>query len=111
MPRPQHQKRPRRRDRNQEIRTDLPFPDGLILYCRNRKQIIDIKPKTFDFAPELKEWAAKNKSEDLEFDIVYGTERSIKQYYKIADEKYDKERIEEEKRSAQADKYDLRKLG
>ena len=80
------------------------FPAGLTFYCRNRKQIIDIKPKTFDFAQDLKEYAKKEGTEDLEFDVVYGTERSIKQYFKIADSKFDEERREREMKAAQADK-------
>jgi hypothetical protein len=90
---------------NTPEQSNLPFPEGIILFCRKRQQIVDIKPKTFDFKAELKEYAKQTGTEDLEFDIVYGTERSIKQYYKISDEKYDQERREREMRAAQSDKY------
>ncbi len=82
----------------------IPFPDTMVLYCRNRKQILDIRPETFDYAQLLKAYAEKTETTDVEFDVVFGTERSVKQYFKISDAKYDQERVEREKLQAQADK-------
>ena len=105
--RPYHGRRTggfKKQDRNEKPASAVDFPEGLVLYCRNRKEILDVQPKSFDFALLLKEYAQKTETVEMEFDIVYGTERSIKQYYKIADDKFDSERVEKEKKAAQADK-------
>ncbi|MBD3270279.1 hypothetical protein GF376_02025 [Candidatus Peregrinibacteria bacterium] len=104
-----NQKRRFRKNRSKRPTMEKPassveLPEGMVFYCKNRKQILDINPKTFDFKSELKEYARKTQTEDIDFDVVFGTERSIKQYYKIADEKFDQERREREMKAAQADK-------
>ncbi len=93
--------------------TTIQIPDGLTFYCKSCHQILDIKPKNFVFkspidgcrkadAPNLNK--DKTQKSDSDCEIVYGTERSIKRYFKIPDEKFDKERREREDKAQRADK-------
>ena len=71
---------------------------------------MDYKPTNFIFKYPiencLKEKSKKDESKKAEMmcDIAYGTERSIKHYYKIKDEKFDAERREREDKAQRADK-------
>lgn len=118
--------------RNAAPSQPIEIPQGIIFYCRTCENVIDMKPKTFDFripvencqkpegkvidenrAEEKEEAGAtrkdggrdrRRKPRVLQCDIVYGTERSIKRYFKIPDSKYDQERREREEKAAKADK-------
>jgi hypothetical protein len=87
------------------------MPEGLVFYCKSCQQIVDYKPKTFDFKYPIdgclkaKTDVSEEKRGEMMCDIAYGTERSIKHFYKIKDEKFDKERREREERAAKADKF------
>lgn len=68
---------------------------GLTFYCKECNKIIDVKPNNFKVVcPE------KGCTE-----IAYGTEKSIKNFYKIKDSKFDAERLEKEKLAQKADKF------
>ena len=68
---------------------------GLTFYCKECQKIIDVKPTGFKVI-----CPSGNKCTD----IAYGTERSIKNFYKIRDAKFDQERLEREKLALRADK-------
>ena len=110
----------------------IEIPKGIIFYCRTCENVIDMKPKTFDFRTPVENCQKpvgkvvdenreepvekdagtrkdggrdrRRKPRELQCDIVYGTERSIKRYFKIPDSKYDQERREREEKAAKADK-------
>ncbi len=101
--------------------TAEPMPEGLVFYCKTCERLIDLKPKTFDFTVpkelcglgEGRNEAARDDEEEEKdgrrrrertCEIVYGTERSIKQYYKIKDDRFDKERLEAEEKTRRAEK-------
>lgn len=88
-----------------------PIPEGMVFYCKSCEQIVDYKPTTFNFKYPIenclkaKADATEEKKAEMMCDIAYGTERSIKHYYKIKDEKFDAERREREERAQRADKF------
>ena len=96
---------------NSQSSIPVNMPEGLIFYCKSCEQIVDYKPATFDFKYPIenclkaKAEVSEEKRADLMCDIAYGTERSIKHFYKIKDDKFDKERREREERAAKADKF------
>ena len=90
---------------------NVDMPKDLVFYCRGCHQILNIKPKNFVFknpiegcrradAPNLN----NDEKKKLDCEIVYGTERSIKRYFKIPDERFDQERREREEKAQRADK-------
>ena len=95
---------------NSQPPDNTPIPEGLVYYCKSCEQIVDYKPTNFIFKYPiencLKEKSKKDESKKAEMmcDIAYGTERSIKHYYKIKDEKFDAERREREDKAQRADK-------
>ncbi|MCC6643485.1 hypothetical protein IT411_01940 [Candidatus Peregrinibacteria bacterium] len=102
---------------NSQAPDNTPVPSGLIFYCRTCEEILDgFAPATFNFQvpAEHREAALKKlqarKNEDGEerelrdCEIVYGTERSIKHFFKIKDDKFDALRREEEEKAVRADK-------
>ena len=96
---------------NSQSSTPVPMPEGMIYYCKTCEQIVDYKPATFDFKYPIenclksKADATEEKKAGMICDIAYGTERSIKHFYKVKDDKFDKERREREDRAAKADKF------
>jgi len=68
---------------------------ALTFYCKECEKIIDVKPTSFRIVCPGKKHT----------DIAYGTERSIKNFYKIKDSKFDAERLKREKLALQADKF------
>jgi len=73
----------------------IQIPQELIYYCQDCEAIIDIRPTTFKmFCPTNKEHKR----------ITFGTEKSVKNFYKIKDEKFEAERLEREKIALRADK-------
>jgi hypothetical protein len=86
------------------------MPEGVIFYCKSCEQIVDYKPTTFNFKYPIenclkaKADTTEEKKAEMLCDIAYGTERSIKHYFKIKDEKYDAERREREEKAQRADK-------
>lgn len=96
---------------NSQAPDNTPVPAGLVFYCKSCEQIVDFKPTSFNFKYPiencLKEKSKKDaeKKAEMMCDIAYGTERSIKHYYKIKDEKFDKERREREDKAQRADKF------
>ncbi|MGL5830721.1 MAG: hypothetical protein ACRCZE_01070 [Candidatus Altimarinota bacterium] len=119
--------------RNSPPSPPIEIPKGIIFYCRTCENVIDMKPTTFDFRTPVENCQKpvgkvvdENREEpvekdvgtrkdggrdrrrrprELQCDIVYGTERSIKRYFKIPDSKYDQERREREEKAAKADKF------
>lgn len=95
---------------NSQPPDNTPIPPGLVFYCKSCEQIVDYHPTTFNFKYPiencLKEKASisEEKKAKMLCDIAYGTERSIKRYYKIKDDKFDRERREREEKAARADK-------
>jgi hypothetical protein len=68
---------------------------GLTFYCKECNKIIQAQPSNFKIVcPE------KGCTQ-----IAYGTEKSIKNFYKIKDAKFDAERLEREKMAVKADKF------
>lgn len=96
---------------NSQSGTPVPVPEGLVFYCKSCEQIVDFHPANFNskFPPEncCKSKAVVNeeKRSEMVCDLAYGTERSIKHFYKIKDDKFDKERREREEKAAKADKF------
>ncbi|MCC7431931.1 hypothetical protein IT412_00220 [Candidatus Peregrinibacteria bacterium] len=96
---------------NSQAPDNTPVPEGLVFYCKSCQQIVDYKPKTFDFKYPIENCLKEKSSKDEEYkkemicDIAYGTERSIKHYYKIKDEKFDAERKAQEEKAQRADKF------
>ena len=101
----------RSRTANSQVVDNTPVPDGLVFYCKTHEKIVDFHPTTFNFKypvdgcqeagekkPELTDKAPRP------CEIVYGTERSIKHYYKIPDSKFDAQRRADEERAQRADK-------
>ena len=105
-----HASRSSRVTANSQPPDNTPIPEGLVYYCKSCEQIVDYKPTNFIFKYPiencLKEKSKKDESTKAEMmcDIAYGTERSIKHYYKIKDEKFDAERREREDKAQRADK-------
>lgn len=105
---------PRSRVANSQINDNTPVPAGLVFYCKSCESIIDFHPETFNFklpqglCPQAVEKAARVGAEaptkPRPCEIVYGTERSIKHYFKIPDSKFDAQRRADEERAAKADK-------
>jgi hypothetical protein len=95
---------------NSRATDTAPVPDGLVFYCRSCEHILDFHPKTFGFKAPLdccqkeKSTADEVKKKKMTCDVVYGTERSIKHYYRVSDAKLDVERKENEDKAARADK-------
>lgn len=95
---------------NSQPPDNTPIPPGLIYYCKTCEQIVDFKPTTFNFKYPIegcqKECtkASPEKKAEMMCDIAYGTERSIKRYYKIKDDKFDAERRAREEKAQRADK-------
>jgi hypothetical protein len=96
---------------NSQPPDNTPVPEGLVFYCKSCEQIVDFKPTSFNFKYPiencLKEKSKKDaeKKAEMMCDIAYGTERSIKHYYKIKDEKFDAERRAREEKAQRADKF------
>ncbi len=119
---------------NSQAVDNTPVPEGIVFYCKTCQQIVDYHPTSFNFkypieacqkaksasaavTPEATATTAATETGDDKgrdrgdrrraeptCDIAYGTERSIKQYYKIKDDKYDAERRAREEKAARADK-------
>jgi hypothetical protein len=95
---------------NSQAVDNTPVPEGIIFYCKSCEQIVDYHPATFNFKYPIEgcmKGTAKvdeTKKAGMMCDLAYGTERSIKQYYKIKDDKFDRERREREEKAARADK-------
>lgn len=96
---------------NSQAPDNTPVPEGLVFYCKSCQQIVDYKPKTFDFKYPIENCQKEKSTRDEEYkkdmmcDIAYGTERSIKHYYKIKDEKFDADRKAQEEKAQRADKF------
>lgn len=96
---------------NSQPPDNTPVPEGLIYYCKTCEQIVDFKPTTFNFKYPIENCLKENSKKDAEkkaemiCDIAYGSERSIKHYYKIKDDKFDAERREREEKAQRADKF------
>jgi len=73
----------------------IDMPENLVYFCKECQKIIDIKPLNFKLICP---------NDKTHVDIAFGTERSIKNFYKIKDEKFDAERLEREKLALKADK-------
>lgn len=102
---------------NSQAPDNTPVPAGLIFYCKTCEEVLDgFAPATFNFQvpPEHRELAKKKLEAKIKHDgeerdlrdceIVYGTERSVKHFFKIKDEKFDALRREEEEKAVRADK-------
>ncbi len=114
----------RSRVANSQAPDNTPVPEGIVFYCKTCEQIVDYHPTSFNFKYPIEgcqkakaklETAAKSatgeaqedgdrRRKETTCDIAYGTERSIKQYYKIKDDKYDAERRAREEKANRADK-------
>lgn len=96
---------------NSQAPDNTPVPAGLVFYCKSCEQIVDFKPTSFNFKYPIENCLKENSKKDAEkkaemmCDIAYGSERSIKHYYKIKDEKFDTERREREEKAQRADKF------
>jgi len=96
---------------NSQPPDNTPIPPGLVFYCKSCEQIVDFKPTSFNFKYPIENCLKENSKKDAEkkaemmCDIAYGSERSIKHFYKIKDEKFDAERREREERAQRADKF------
>ena len=103
--------RPRATTANSQPPDKSPLPEGMVFYCKSCEQIVDYKPETFNFKYPIenclkaKSDRSEEKKAEMICDIAYGTERSIKHYYKIKDDKYDAERKEREDKAQRADKF------
>ena len=71
-------------------------PNEVVFYCMECEKIIDVPVKN-TFKPPCPNDAAHRA-------ISFGSERSIKNFYKIKDDKFDAERAERIKKAMQADK-------
>lgn len=106
-----NQKTNRSQPANSQAPDNTPVPEGLVFYCKSCQQIVDYKPKTFDFKYPIENCLKEKSGKDEEYkkelicDIAYGTERSIKHYYKIKDDKFDAERKALEEKAQRADKF------
>jgi hypothetical protein len=106
-----NQKNNRSQPANSQAPDNTPVPEGLVFYCKSCQQIVDYKPKTFDFKYPIENCLKEKSGKDEEYkkelicDIAYGTERSIKHYYKIKDDKFDAERKALEEKAQRADKF------
>lgn len=96
---------------NSQSANDIaPVPDGLVFYCRSCEKVLDFHPKTFGFKTPVDCCQKENSGADADkkakmtCDIVYGTERSIKHYFKVSDGSPDSKRREDEEKAARADK-------
>jgi len=100
----------RGRAANSQKPDNTPIPEGLVFYCKTCQQIVDYHPTSFNFQYPIENCQkARAKGDEaakaeMTCNLAYGTERSIKLYYKVKDDKYDLERVEREKRAARADK-------
>lgn len=106
----------RSRVANSQANDNTPIPAGLVFYCKTCETIVDLQTETFNFklpqglCPHAAEKAGlvgaeKDGSKAARpCEIVYGTERSIKHYYKIPDSKFDAQRRADEERAVKADK-------
>lgn len=96
---------------NSQPTDQSPMPEGMVFYCKSCKQIVDYKPADFNFKYPIenclkeKSDAPAEKKAEMMCDLAYGTERSIKHYYKIKDDRLDAERREREEKAARADKF------
>ena len=95
---------------NSQPPDNTPIPPGLVFYCKTCEQIVDYKPTTFNFKYPIENCqkettkASPEKKAEMICDIAYGTERSIKRFYKIKDDKFDAERRAREEKAQRADK-------
>ncbi len=101
--------KPLRNDRvaNSQAVDNAKMPESVVFYCKTHQRIINYKPDTFNFKYTGCSNEIDNLSEEQKLEIcelAYGSERSIKRYYKIKDERFDQERREREEKAARADK-------
>lgn len=97
---------------NSQVVDNTPVPEGLVFYCKTHEKIVDFHPTTFNFKYPVDGCQDPDSAKKTELtdkaprpcEIVYGTERSIKHYYKIPDSKFDVQRRADEERAQRADK-------
>lgn len=92
---------------NSQVMDNAKMPESVIFYCKTHQRIINYKPETFNFKYPGCPTETDNLLEEKKLEIcelAYGSERSIKRYYKIKDERFDQERKEREEKATRADK-------